>query len=111
MDDNKTAIEENPVGPTFRGFWKVGGITAYTGSPLKNGDIAPLNVTENTKYVFIGFSNKVKTFSIFAVPYTPNSWIGNTVNIIKITSGIGSRKIPSTEITSKCDTGTMLPCL
>lgn len=109
MDDNKVAIEEEPVGPTFRKFWKVGGITAYTGSPLKNGDIAPLNVTENTKYVFIGFTNKVKTFSIFAVPYNPQSRFGNTVNIIKITSGIGSRKIPSAEITSKCNTGTMLP--
>lgn len=109
MDDNKVAIEEEPVGPTFREFWKVGGITAYTGSALKNDEIAPLNVTENTKYVFIGFSNKVKTFSIFAVPYNPQSKIGNTVNIIKITSGIGSRKIPSAEITSKCDTGTMLP--
>lgn len=109
MDDNKTAIEENPVGPTFREYWKVSRITAYTGSPLKNGEIAPLNVTENTKYVFIGFSNKVKTFSIFAVPYNPQSAIGKTVNIIKITSGIGSRKISSAEITSKCDTGTMLP--
>lgn len=109
MDDTKTATEEEPLGPTFREFWKVGGITAYTGSPLKNGEIAPLNVTENTKYVFIGFANKVKTFSIFAVPYNPQSKFGNTVNIIKITSGIGSRKIPSTEITSKCDTGTMLP--
>lgn len=109
MDDNKNAIEEEPIGPTFREYWKVGGITAYTGSPLKNGEIAQLNVTENTKYVFIGFSNKVKTFSIFAVPYNPQSKIGNTVNIIKITSGIGSRKIPSAEITSKCDTGTMLP--
>lgn len=64
MDDTKVAIEEEPVGPTFREYWKAGGITAYTGSPLKNGEIAPLNVTENTKYVFIGFSNKVKTFSI-----------------------------------------------
>lgn len=109
MDDNKTAIEEEPVGPTFREYWKVSGITAYTSSPLKNGEIAPLNVTENTKYVFIGFSGKVKTFSIFAVPYNPQSKIGNTVNIIKITSGIGSRKIPSAEIVSKCDTGTMLP--
>lgn len=109
MDDNKTAIEEEPVGPTFREFWKVGGITAYTGSPLQNGEIAPLNVTENTKYVFIGFSNQVKTFSIFAVPYNPQGKIGKTVNIIKITSGIGSRKIPSAEITSKCDTGTILP--
>lgn len=109
MNDSKVAIEEDPVGPTFREYWKVSGITAYTGSPLKNGEIAPLNVTENTKYVFIGFSNKVKTFSIFAVPYNPQSKIGNTVNIIKITSGIGSRKIPSAEITSKCDTGTMLP--
>jgi hypothetical protein len=109
MNDSKVAIEEEPVGPTFREYWKVSGITAYTGSPLKNGEIAPLNVTENTKYVFIGFSKKVKTFSIFAVPYNPQSSIGNTVNIIKITSGIGSRKIPSAEITSKCDTGTMLP--
>lgn len=109
MNDSKVAIEEEPVGPTFREYWKVSGITAYTGSPLKNGEIAPLNVTENTKYVFIGFSNKVKTFSIFAVPYNPQSPIGNTVNIIKITSGIGSRKIPSAEIASKCDTGTMLP--
>lgn len=109
MNDSKVAIEEEPVGPTFREYWKVSGITAYTGSPLKNGETAPLNVTENTKYVFIGFSNKVKTFSIFAVPYNPQSPIGNTVNIIKITSGIGSRKIPSAEIASKCDTGTMLP--
>lgn len=109
MNDSKVAIEENPVGPTFREYWKVSGITAYTGSLLKNGEIAPLNVTENTKYVFIGFSGNVKTFSIFAVPYNPQSMIGNTVNIIKITSGIGSRKIPSAEITSKCDTGTMLP--
>ena len=109
MDDSKVAIEENPTGPTFRGYWKVSGITAYTGSPLKNGEIAQLNVTENTKYVFIGFSNKVKTFSIFAVPYNPQGTIGNTANIIKITSGIGSRKIPSAEISSKCDTGTMLP--
>lgn len=109
MDDTKVAIEEEPIGPTFRRFWKVSGITAYTGSPLENGEIAPLNVTENTKYVFIGFSNKVKTFSIFAVPYNPRSRIGNTTNIIKITPGIGSRKIPSAEITSKCDTGTMLP--
>ena len=109
MNDSKVAIEEEPVGPTFREYWKVSGITAYTGSPLKNGDTAPLNVTENTKYVFIGFANKVKTFSIFAVPYNPQGAIGNTVNIIKITSGIGSRKIPSAEITSKCDTGTMLP--
>lgn len=109
MNDSRVAIEEEPVGPTFREYWKVSGITAYTGSPLKNGEIASLNVTENTKYVFIGFTNKVKTFSIFAVPYNPQSPIGNTVNIIKITSGIGSRKIPSAEIASKCDTGTMLP--
>lgn len=109
MDDSKVAIEEKPTGPTFREYWKVSKITAYTGSPLKNGEIAQLNVTENTKYVFIGFSNKVKTFTIFAVPYNPQGMIGNTANIIKITSGIGSIKIPSAEISSKCDTGTMLP--
>lgn len=109
LNDQKQAIEEEPIGPTFAQYWKVSGITAYTCSPLKNCTIVPLNVTENTKYAFIGFSNKVKTFSIFCTPYTPDGKIGNTPNIIRITSDIGARKIPSADITSKCDTGTMLP--
>lgn len=109
MNEQKQAIEEEPIGPSFREYWKVSGITAYTGSPLKSGTIAPLAVTQNTKYVFIGFTNKVKTFSIFCVPYTPDSVLGNTPNITRITSDIGARKIPSTDITSKCDTGAMLP--
>ena len=68
-----------------------------------------LALTDNTKYAFIGFNNLVKSFSIFAVISGANTHYGRIPAIIRLTSDIGSRKIPNTTITSKCDTGTMLP--
>ena len=109
MNENKIAIEENPIYQTYASIWKVSdGSICYTASPLENGESIQLTVTDNTKFVFIGFQDKVKSFSIFSI-ISGTRVFGQIPNVIRLTSDIGSRKIPNATITSKCDTGTMLP--
>lgn len=109
MNENKEAIDETPIGMSNAGIWKTSWGNVYTGGELIDGNMLHLTVTENTKYTFIGFNNLVKCFSIFAIVYNNGTVYGRVPRIIRLTSDIGSRKIPNTSITSKCDTGTMLP--
>ena len=109
MDANKTPIAETPLAMPYAGIWKAYTGICYTASNLKDGTMLHLALTDNTKYAFIGFNNLVKSFSIFAVISGANTHYGRIPAIIRLTSDIGSRKIPNTTITSKCDTGTMLP--
>ena len=109
MNDNKEPIDEKPITPDYGTFWKMLDFIGYTTSPLVNGDCKPFTVTDSTKYVFIGFSNLVKSFSIYTTIAGAQTRYGRIPNIIKLTSDIGARKIPNSTITSKCDTGTMLP--
>lgn len=109
LNEDKTAIEEKPISMSYAGIWKDSGGIRYTASPLKDGEMLHLTVTENTKFVFIGVNRSVKSFSIFAVLSASGSIYGKMPHIIRLTSDIGSRKIPNATITSKCDTGTMLP--
>lgn len=110
MNENKEAIEEAPISKSYNTIWKVSGVPYYKSGNLQDGDMLYLTVTENTKYAFIGFSRLVKSFSIFAdTSVSGGAVYGRVPRIIRLTSDIGSRKIPNTTITSKCDTGTMLP--
>lgn len=109
LNENMEAIEEEPISMSYAGIWKHSSGIIYTASPLTNGQMLHLTVTENTKFVFIGVGGQVKSFSIFAMISVAGSTYGRMPHIIRLTSDIGSRKIPNTTITSKCDTGTMLP--
>lgn len=110
MDENKAlVIDEQPIAMSYSGIWKTSTNNSYYSANLKDGNMLHLTLTENTKFAFLGFTNKVKSFSIFAVVPNGGTNYGRVPAVSRLTSDIGSRKIPNTTITSKCDTGTMLP--
>ena len=107
LDADKNVIKDAPYGFTFNSFWESG--IRYTSNPSTKGDLMGVTFGEATKFAFIGYSGNVNNITILQQLSYGGTDLGVTSRVIRLTSDIGSRKIPNATIKSKCDTGTMLP--
>lgn len=107
LDDNMNVIKDKPYGFSFNGFWESG--MGYTSNPSNTGELMGVTFGEATKFAFIGYNGNVNNITILQQMSMDNTNLGVTSRVVRLTSDIGSRKIPNATIKSKCDTGTMLP--
>lgn len=107
LDADKNVIKDTPYGFSFATFWESG--IAYTTNPSTTGELVSVTFGEATKFAFIGYNGNVNNINIRQQLSKAETSLGVTSRVIRLTSDIGSRKIPNATIKSKCDTGTMLP--
>ena len=107
LDANKDVIKDEPYGFSFNSFWESG--IGYTSNPSTKGELMGVTFGEATKFAFIGYNGNVNNITILQQVSYGDTNLGVTSRAIRLTSDIGSRKIPNATIKSKCDTGTMLP--
>lgn len=107
LDADKNIIKDPPSGYSFDPFWESG--NAYTCHPGANNDIKSVTFGDATKYAFIGLNGTVSHITLLQQASVPGTNMGAVTKVIRLTTDIGTRKIPSATIKSKCDTGTTLP--